>query len=627
MTAVTRTAATYTHAPHAPSSPPFNAKKSRFNAQHRHRHVSCYITPLPLDRSHEWVENNRFDHHCHQSDWRSVCIQPSHYQSSTLNLHLPITNAASHCQHPSTNEDDSARCRLSGICEGSPTPTECAQHPPPLTSSPSFDIAARRDAQLACIFTPQERAQRVRDAAKWTWKGYSECAWGWDELCPLSCTGQHWHNLTLTPIDALDTLLLMDLHEEFEDAMQVVEQRLDFATAEESNLFETTIRILGGLLSAQHLVSRLAMNETTSHALLNRAVDLGARLATAFDSPTSIPYSDVNIATGSVSRSVEFSSTSEVGTLSLEFSLLSRLTGVRAFEDKAMAVHQALTSAVLKYSGLLPQYVNPADASMSVDYFMLGARTDSYYEYLLKQWIMTGQTDGVMLGRFVQAMQEVRRRLVRRTRDVGANGELGAEEEVEVVVGGEDGVTEDIMYNNGKEPHHEENEGETPPKILYNDTAGDDDDAGESSFEDEQQQQQQQPKSSLLYIAEASSKQTIPKMDHLVCFLPGVLALADLYNVSTKLSEDDMSDLELAQELAETCYQLYKRTPAGLAPEIVFFQTEEDDSYPGAHASDVGGGEFAVKEADAHNLLRPETVESLFLLWKVTGNPKYREQG
>ena len=184
---------------------------------------------------------------------------------------------------------------------------------------------------------------------------------------------------------------------------------------------------------------------------------------------------------------------------------------------------------------------------------MLGARTDSYYEYLLKQWIMTGQQDSRLLGRFQEAMQSVRSRLVHRTK------------------------------------HH---------------------------------------KDGLLFIAEEQEAQTLTKMDHLVCFLPGVLALADFYNVSTLplgSTREELTDLEWAQELAHTCYQLYKRTPSGLAPEIAVFVVEGSEAYPGSHPPDAGGGDFMVKNGDAHCLLRPETVESFYILWKVTGDPMYRE--
>lgn len=52
--------------------------------------------------------------------------------------------------------------------------------------------------------------------------------------------------------------------------------------------------------------------------------------------------------------------------------------------------------------------------------------------------------------------------------------------------------------------------------------------------------------------------------DHLVCFMPGTLALG----YENGLPEDH---LDLAKELAHTCYQMYARMPTHLSPEIVYF--------------------------------------------------------
>jgi endoplasmic reticulum Man9GlcNAc2 1,2-alpha-mannosidase len=97
--------------------------------------------------------------------------------------------------------------------------------------------------------------------------------------------------------------------------------------------------------------------------------------------------------------------------------------------------------------------------------------------------------------------------------------------------------------------------------------------------------------------------------DHLVCFLPGVLALGSHNGL-------DSADLELAKELTYTCWQMYEVTPTGLAPEITHFNMNPQ-----------GSSDIVIKAADAHNLLRPETVESLVYLYRLTGDEKYREWG
>ena len=98
-----------------------------------------------------------------------------------------------------------------------------------------------------------ERQKKVVDAFKHAWEGYRKYAWGHDELRPISRSSSEWFGLGLTIIDSLDTMLLMNLHEEFQQARDWVANSLTFEKNVDVNLFETTIRVLGGLLSAYHL--------------------------------------------------------------------------------------------------------------------------------------------------------------------------------------------------------------------------------------------------------------------------------------------------------------------------------------------------------------------------------------
>ncbi len=75
----------------------------------------------------------------------------------------------------------------------------------------------------------------------------------------------------------------------------------------------------------------------------------------------------------------------------------------------------------------------------------------------------------------------------------------------------------------------------------------------------------------------------------------GLLASGHFHGVNTG-SRYDPNDLELAEELMLTCYEMYRRIPTGLSPEIVFFtQHDRGDDYPKQHHMDVGGGDFMVK--------------------------------
>lgn len=166
-----------------------------------------------------------------------------------------------------------------------------------------------------------------------SWRGYKEFAWGHDNLKPISMSYSDWFGLGLTIVDSLDTLYIMDLQEEYDEARNWVDQYLRFDVNRDVNLFEVTIRVLGGLLSTYHL--------SGDKMYLDKALDLGQRLLPCFDSPSGIPYSDVNIETMKAHppKWSPDSSTSEVTTLQLEFRDLSRSTNDPAFETVSYKYH------------------------------------------------------------------------------------------------------------------------------------------------------------------------------------------------------------------------------------------------------------------------------------------------
>ena len=98
-----------------------------------------------------------------------------------------------------------------------------------------------------------ERQKAVVEAFQHAWRAYKTYAWGKDELQPISRKSNEWFNLGLTLIDALDTMWLMGLSSEFDEARNWVEQDMVIGVDKDVNLFETTIRVLGGLLSTYHL--------------------------------------------------------------------------------------------------------------------------------------------------------------------------------------------------------------------------------------------------------------------------------------------------------------------------------------------------------------------------------------
>jgi len=227
-------------------------------------------------------------------------------------------------------------------------------------------------------------AARVKTEFLHAWSNYKRYAWGHDELRPLSRTPHDWYgqSLLMTPVDALDTLVLMGLTKEADADRELIATKLDFDKDIYVKNFEITIRMLGGLLSGYQL--------TGDARLLHKAEDLGTRLLPVFDSPTGLPYVYVNLHTGKT-RGVK-SNPAETGTLLLEFGTLSKLSGNPVFYDKAK---RALVETFKRSSkiGLVGvgldvetgAWIDP-DASIS-------GGIDSYYEYLWKCWRLFGDTD------------------------------------------------------------------------------------------------------------------------------------------------------------------------------------------------------------------------------------------
>uniref|UniRef100_A0A8C3WXM9 alpha-1,2-Mannosidase n=1 Tax=Catagonus wagneri TaxID=51154 RepID=A0A8C3WXM9_9CETA len=370
--------------------------------------------------------------------------------------------------------------------------------------------------------------QAVVEAFHHAWAGYRKFAWGHDELKPVSRSFSEWFGLGLTLIDSLDTMWILGLKKEFAEARKWVAEKLQFQRNVDVNLFESTIRVLGGLLSAFHL--------SGDGLFLEKAEDLGNRLMPAFQTPSKIPYSDVNIGTGVAHppRWTSDSTVAEVTSIQLEFRELSRLTGDKRFQEAVEQVTRHVHSLAGKKDGLVPMFINTNSGLFThLGVFTLGARADSYYEYLLKQWIQGGKQEAQLREDYLEAVEGIRRHL------------LGRSE---------------------------------PQKLTF--------------------------------VGELAHGHFSAKMDHLVCFLPGTLALGAHHGLPAE-------HMELARALMDTCYQMNRQMETGLSPEIAHFNLH----------SQKASKDVQVKPADRHNLLRPETVESLFYLYRLTGDRKYQDWG
>ncbi len=230
----------------------------------------------------------------------------------------------------------------------------------------------------------KEYAEKVKREFLFAWNNYKKYAWGHDELMPLTRTYHDWyaHTLLMTPVDAYDTMVLMGLKKDAQEDERLIVDSLSFNQDFEVKAFEITIRELGGLLSGYEL--------NHNPKFLKLATDLANRLLPIFNSPTGMPYPYINLKTGKTQGIV--SNPAEIGTLTLEFGTLSKLTGNPVYYDKAkkaaVAVFERRSSI-----GLVGDAINVETGKWVGEESHISGGIDSYYEYLLKTWKLFGDRD------------------------------------------------------------------------------------------------------------------------------------------------------------------------------------------------------------------------------------------
>ncbi len=191
-------------------------------------------------------------------------------------------------------------------------------------------------------------------------------------------------------VDSLDTLMIMNLTSQLRHAREWLATSLDYDKDHEVNTFETTIRMLGGLLSAHYLSTTypdMAPVEDDNKGAagedlyLEKATDLADRLMGAFESESGVPYASVNLKhmKGVPSHQDSgASSTSEAASLQLEFKYLAHLTGERSYWDKAEKVMKVIDDNGVM-DGLVPIFIYATTGDFRGEHIRLGSRGDSYY--------------------------------------------------------------------------------------------------------------------------------------------------------------------------------------------------------------------------------------------------------
>ncbi|KAF2100725.1 class I alpha-mannosidase [Rhizodiscina lignyota] len=426
-----------------------------------------------------------------------------------------------------------------------------------------------------------ERLAAVKDVFIRSWETYREHAWLKDEVQPISGgSNNNFGGWAATLVDTLDTLWIMGLEKEFDVAVKAV-RKIDFSRPqmETLNLFETVIRYLGGLLSAYDL------SGGKYSVLLDKALELGEMMYSAFDTPNRMPVTRWNWADFAMNKQQEAARdaiSSELGSLTLEMTRLSQLTGNPKFHDAAERIMDEFEAQQnnTKAPGLWPIMVNARKKYFTDDRsFTLGGMADSLYEYLPKQYILLGGAAERYRYMYQTSLEAAKKYLFFRPM---------LPEPVDIVISG------------------------------------------------------------TIRVVGVADVKFEPLGQHLTCFIGGMVALgAQVFGRP--------EDLSYARQLTDGCVWAYGEMATGIMPELFHLvpcanltgsscEWDEDAWYAGVdQRHKIDGGETPVARGksfaegnrlkpgwtnirDSRFLLRPEAIESVFVLYRVTGDTTWQDK-
>ena len=417
---------------------------------------------------------------------------------------------------------------------GNPSPRPSVQHTFTATSTEaSKGIASRRDA--------------VRDVFKRCWKSYKERAWTKDELAPISGGAKDtFGSWGATLVDSLDTLWIMDMKQEFAEAVDAAIE-IDFGPKidGEINVFETIIRYLGGFLGAYDV------SGCHDARLLNKAIEVADMAYASFDTPNRMPvsrWSPKKAVNGEEQLPAESMLIAEAASASVEFTRLSQLTGDMRYFDAISRVTDVLDEqqGLTKLPGMWPISVNMRKPDLTFDgFFGLGAMADSVYEYLPK---MHQLLNGI--------------------------GPAAAQYHRMYEYSMSTAITHTLF------------------RPMVHDHAD------------------------ILIASGNINGKREEKGQHLVCFAGGMFALGGrLFHNSTHV--------DIGRKISEGCAWTYKNAPNGIMPEV-FSMTACPTLAACEFTSPSGSSPFS-EIGDRRYVLRPEAIESIFYMYRITGESKYQD--
>ncbi|KAJ2955701.1 hypothetical protein NQZ79_g8329 [Umbelopsis isabellina] len=386
--------------------------------------------------------------------------------------------------------------------------------------------------------TNDPRAAAVKEAFLHAWNGYSKYAWGHDELLSVTNEPSDSRNGWGASIfDALDTLLIMGLDVEYDKALTHVAQ-VDFNQSNEtSKVFETTIRYLGGLLSANDL--------RPNPMLVKQAISVAeTTVLPAFKTSDGIPAQYVNVTTREPvpGNSIDLA---EFGSLQMEMTRLSQVTGNKTYADIANAV----VTKVQKTKSFPPQLYA---MDWSLDPFKpdpygtisISGGGDSYYEYLLKNYLLLGQTDKSLLSSWETAVESMEKYLMQ------------------------------------QDAYHK-----------------------------------------YTYLSQITNGTNYATSGELICFLPGNVLLGAAFTKNQQFAQ-------FGEKLMDGCVQIWNGTETGIAPETFHWipTSAVNGNYTAEETAQDKKIGFFFATSEATYDLRPETLESLFYFYRLTGQTTWQDK-
>lgn len=392
----------------------------------------------------------------------------------------------------------------------------------------------------------RERADAIKQGFIYAWDGYKKYAYGADEIDVLAKKPKTTRNgWGATLVDALDTLWVMGLRDEFWEARDMV-ANIDFRNGhgQLAKVFETNIRYVGGLLSAYEL--------SADPVFLQKAVELTDIMMPAFNTPLGLPWQMLNVTSGvgsSETPGKTSTNLAEIGTFQMEFLRLSQHTKNATYHETAQQVITTmLEQNPLQDSNYLLPGLYPIDFDMISGKFTStstywGGGGDSFYEYLAKTWILSDFMLQRDIDMWSQSIESFRRYSIAKSTD------------------------------------------------------------------------------GYWYPGFVDGTRFYPYTDTFTNFVPGTLGL-----VSKIVGSE--SYFELAEELMEAGYSVFDQMPSGLGAEAIKFARQNVPSdyllMDNLAREQISSYGFSLERP--YYALRPELIESLFYMYRLTGKSIYADR-